>query len=108
MNFQRLILIIAGILLVISTGVLVYTISKTKTSEIWPSYIANCPDYWEDTTRDGTKCLGTKYNTSSGSNCSGLVDFSGSVCQKYSAMLSCKDVVWDGITYANQSTTNNC
>jgi hypothetical protein len=105
MNFQKTVLAVSGIILIIFTIVSIYSISSSKKNNV-TTYVANCPDYWEDTTNDGSACLNTGYNNSTVSGCSS--NFSGSLCEKYNKVLQCPGVVWDGITYGNSQNIKNC
>ena len=105
MNFQKTVLVVSGIIIIIFTIASIYSVSNSKkTNKI--TYVANCPDYWEDTTGDGSACVNMGYNNSTVNTCSG--NFSGSICQKYNKVLLCPGVVWDGITYGNSQNIKNC
>lgn len=105
MNFQQIILSISGIFIIIFILVTIYSVAYSKKSGT--TYVSNCPDYWEDTKYDGSACVSVHgYNTSTMNTCSG--DFSGSICEKYTKVLKCPGVMWDGITYGNSQNTKNC
>ena len=106
MNFQQIILSISGIFLIIFILVAIYSIAYAKNNS-GPTYVSNCPDYWDDTTYDGSACVSINgYNKGTATTCSG--DFSGSLCEKYSKVLQCPGVMWDGITYGNSQNIKNC
>jgi hypothetical protein len=109
MNFQFSILILAIILLIIGTIVLSYSIKSSIKSQKWPPYISNCPDYWLDTTGNGSACKSSNVNiSSSGGLCKGIVDFSRfDDCQKYKISNSC-GIYWDGINYGNNKLSKIC
>lgn len=102
MTFQRWILVIFIIGLLISAIIFSYSIRSTIKKKKWPPVIANCPDYWIDQTGDGSKCVSVSFNESNGSSCSGTVDFSNmNLCQKYKQMQKCKTIIWEGVTHSN-------
>ena len=106
MNFQNSILILAIVLLLIGTFVLSYSIKSSIKSKQWPPYIANCPDYWRENANQSCTSLGS--NISSGTGCSGTVDFSKMpLCDKYKAANAC-GIYWDGITYGSNPLVSKC
>jgi hypothetical protein len=108
MNFQRIILIIALIFLIIMAVLLVYSIRASLKTKQYVTNLSNCPDYWIDATGNGSECKGYMYNTSAGEKCSGTVNFSGmSNCEKYYQMQSCR-LNWNGITYGNKELETTC
>ena len=108
MNFQNSILILAIILLIIGTIVLSYSIKSSIKLKKWPPYISNCPDYWQDKNGDGSYCIGSDVNTSTGALCNGTVNFSAyNNCQKYNISNAC-GIYWDGINYGNNSLVKEC
>lgn len=69
----------------------------------------NCPDYWIDSTGDGSMCISTGPNITD--TCKGTMDFSGKQpCDKLKKSLSCPSIIWDGITYGNNPKVSikNC
>ena len=107
MNFQQIVLSISGVFIILFLIITIYSVSASKNNS-GPTYVSNCPDYWDDTNNDGRACVSTLgYNTSSvAPNCSG--DFSGSICEKYKKVLLCPGVVWNGLTYGNKQNIKNC
>lgn len=106
MNFQQIVLIVSGIFIIIFTTMSIYSVSRSKNKNA-KTYVANCPDYWEDLKNDGSTCINTGYNNSSNIITCGS-DFSGSICEKYNKVLQCPGVAWDGITYGNNQNIANC
>jgi hypothetical protein len=109
MNFQNSILILSIVLLIVGTIVLSYSIKSSIKSQQWPPYIANCPDYWVDTTGDGTSCSGGTANVNLGlTGCHGVVNFDRmNVCDKMKVSNKC-GIYWDGITYGNNQVVSKC
>jgi hypothetical protein len=105
MNFQFSILIFAIVLVLVGTLVLRYSVKSSIVSQKWPPYIANCPDYWIDTTGDGSACKSSAMNVSPEVGCFGVVNFNEmNTCQKFKRSNDCK-IYWDGINYGNTSNT---
>ena len=117
MNFQKIVLIIAIILLIISLVFIGISLSKSKSNEVWPPLIGDCPDYWVDMDGKGSKCV----NTHDLGTCVPdltkeehlSVDFSvnpyigvDGACSKYKWAQKC-GVSWDGISYG-YGATNPC
>ncbi len=103
MNFQFSILIFAIVLVIVGTLVLRYSVKASIQSQKWPPFVANCPDYWMDTTGDGSACQSSTMNSNSKSGCNGTVNFSKfNTCQKYNIANDC-GIYWDGINYGNTS-----
>ena len=108
MNFQKTILVVATLVLIVLLVVIGYTLSKTDASETWPPIVGTCPDYWIDLSGNGAACfnshkLGT-CNLPGVGNDKNTMDFNKSpfntntgVCSKYKWANNCK-VTWDGIT----------
>lgn len=98
-GFQKIVLIIAIILLVlalIAFGVVLYNQKYTKA---YPPVVADCPDYWVDMN-------GTCYNQKSLGNasCGRRMNFSkgfwagdSGMCLKQKWAKAC-DLTWDGVT----------
>ena len=103
MNFQRIVLLIAGILFVGFMITIVYSMIKANTIGEWPPVIANCPDNWV-MGADGKTCNANGvYKTGTASTCDKIVpsssDYSGAngLCEKYKWASSC-GINWDGIS----------
>ena len=108
MNFQTSILILAGVLLLVGAIIIGYAIRNTIRSKTWPTYIANCPDYWTDQAGDGSQCVSHDANAGTGALCSGTVNFSQyASCDKYNISNTC-GIYWDGINYGNQTLQKQC
>ena len=121
MNFQKIVLMVATILLIVILVVIGVLLSKSSATENWPPIVGECPDYWVDMSGNGEAC----FNSHSLGRCNIPNDqnkntmnfnqspFNGSdgVCAKYKWATSCK-VTWDGITSGisnpcDTSTTDN-
>ena len=112
MNFQKIILTIAIIVLIIMLVVIGLALSKASHAETWPPVVGDCPDYWVDMSGNGEGC----FNKLSLGRCNvskeGTPDymnfnkspFTGNdeMCAKYRWATSC-EVTWDGITSGVQN-----
>jgi len=106
-NFQRITIIIAGVLLVIMVILLSIVLFNASNNQKWPPIIPSCPDYWLDESPlgDGSKCINTR--SINVGNCKSAPDFStgsyvgsSGLCYKYKwATETCNGIAWDGITY---------
>lgn len=114
MTFQKIVLVIAIILLIISLIFIAIAMNNAKSDETWPPVIGDCPDYWVDLSGNGGACvnkmsLGTCNIPSEGNM--NPMDFSqppftgdNSSCAKYTWARGC-NVTWDGI---NSGVQNPC
>jgi hypothetical protein len=108
MAFQKTVLIIATVLLIVILVVVGILLSKTSETDNWPPIVGDCPDFWVDMSGNGEAC----YNSHSLGNCNKPVKginpntmnfneppFNGENgdCSKYKWANTCK-VTWDGIT----------
>ena len=103
MNFQKIVLMIAIILLILALIVFGSMLYTDKT--VYPPVQAQCPDYWIDMSGGigtGSYCINTK-NLGKGS-CSSKMNFNtglwtgdDGICNKQKWANSC-DLTWDGIT----------
>ncbi len=112
MSFQKIILTIAIVLLIITLIFIWYSLSQSKENQTWPPLVGDCPDYWIDLSGNGAMCLNQKSLgkcnlPSEGSK--NTMDFSkapfvgdSGLCSKYTWAKNC-DVSWDGITYGVQN-----
>jgi hypothetical protein len=114
MYFQKTVLIIATILLIITLVVIGVTLSKTIENENWPPVVGECPDFWVDMSGNGEAC----FNTHSLGKCNipgegkpntknfNQAPFTGTngVCSKFNWARTCQ-VTWDGI---NSGVKNPC
>ena len=99
MDFQKVVLIVAIVVLIITLAMIGSSLSKERKNAVYPPVLADCPDYWENTGVPGT-CDKGLYNKGNGSSeCKSFpVDFSGfNDCDKYTWADKCK-VTWDGIS----------
>lgn len=104
-TFQKITLMIAGILLLICIVIIILIFLFPNTSQVWPPMISNCPDYLTDVKGDGSDCV----NKLSLGTCSEIPNFattpyigSGGNCAKYTWANRC-NLTWDGITYGVQN-----
>ena len=118
MSFQKAVLTIATVFLIILLVVIGMALSNSTEDQQWPPVVGACPDYWVDMSGNGEACL----NTHSLGECNKPTDsnkntknfnqapFNGTdgICAKYKWANTCK-VTWDGITYgiANPCTTTS-
>ena len=107
-NFQKMTLMIAGILLIICIIIIILIFLFPNTKQVWPPMVGNCPDYFVDINGDGSNCV----NSLSLGKCTGntIPDFSktpyigsGGNCEKYHWAVDTCGVTWDGITYGVQN-----
>jgi hypothetical protein len=107
-SFQKIILIIAIVILIICLIVIGFSINNTK-NNVWPPVVPNCPDYWViDRSSNNTTCI----NIKDLGTCPPLsgdkhlkMDFSvapyigsNGNCAKYTWANNC-GLAWDGINY---------
>ena len=114
-SFQKIVLIIAAMFLILFLVLIGISLSNSTTSSInWPPIVGNCPDYWVDLSGNGSKC----FNSHSLGSCPNYIPtaddkntmnfnqapFTGTngVCAKYKWADHCK-ISWDGITYGVQN-----
>jgi len=109
MNFQKSVLLIATILLIIFLILVGIVLVNSKNSKTWPPLIGECPDYWIDTSGNGAKCENVYSLGKSGTP--SPMDFSVApyigtrgLCKKYEWAMT-NNISWDGITY---SVNNPC
>jgi hypothetical protein len=108
MNFQKIVLTVATVILIVLLVVIGVTLAKASSdSESWPPIVGECPDYWVDLSGNGEQCLNShslgrcNLPTSEGKNTMNFnrAPFTGEngTCSKYKWANTCK-VTWDGIT----------
>ena len=109
MNFQKIILVIATLVLILLLVLIGFTLSKSKKSEAWPPIVGACPDYWIDLSGNGESCfnshkLGKCNLPGDGNDNNNTMNFNQSPfntdtgnCSKYKWAKNCQ-VTWDGIT----------
>ena len=107
MIFQKIILTIATILLIVILVVIGVSLSKASVEDTWPPIVGECPDYWVDMSGNGEAC----FNSHSLGRCNipsegekGTMNFNQSpftgdngLCSKYNWATSCQ-LTWHGIT----------
>lgn len=104
LNFQRIVLIIAGVLFAGFMVTVIYSMLKANAIGEWPPVIANCPDNWV-MDADGKTCKNVNgvFKTGSASTCDSIVPSdaaysgAGGMCEKYKWSKNC-GVNWDGIS----------
>jgi hypothetical protein len=107
--FQKIVLVTAIIILILSLVIIGVALNSKGTSSVWPPFVADCPDYWlmdgsgNNSTCTNIKDLGTcspdsgaahlvmNFNDTTYTGTNGL-------CAKYTWATNC-GVSWDGITY---------
>jgi hypothetical protein len=108
MSFQKAVLTIATIFLILFLVLIGVSLSYSSAEEQWPPVIGSCPDYWVDLSGNGEAC----FNTQSLGTCNipsegkdntknfNQIPYNGSrgACAKYKWANSC-NVTWDGLTY---------
>lgn len=98
MNFQKISMLVAGILLLILFILIGISYSHVNSKAVWPPLINNCPDYFKDANGDGSNCI-NEFNL--GLDVAKSINFKDSYpnsCKKYTFCNS-KLLTWDGITY---------
>ena len=108
-NFQRIVLLLSFILLLIILLFIGYALYKSKNSQSWPPEIQNCPDYWIDISGNGASCVNVKNLGTCGQkkmnfNVSPYTGSSGN-CSKYNWATRC-NISWDGVTYGVPNPCN--
>jgi len=110
MEFKKLVVVIATIVMVVMLGIFAMSMSGSSgSSENWPPVVSDCPDYWairgtsEKQTCVNMRNLGTCPAGSGDSHLTmnfNLPAFTGDneMCSKYTWANKC-GVTWDGITY---------
>jgi hypothetical protein len=103
MNFQRIVLMIAGFLLLGFLAVVAYSMIKANTIGEWPPVIANCPDNWVMDV-DGRTCKnmnGMRMNAGAACTDTNFADQKylgqSGLCEKYKWSQTC-GINWDGIS----------
>jgi hypothetical protein len=121
MNFQKSVLLVAIILLVICLVLIGIALYNEKFNSDFPPVVADCPDFWVERPLSNSDDLNSDENKSTcynvkglgRSNCDKSMDFSGSawtgnegICNKYKWATAC-DLTWDGITNATDPCNTN-
>ena len=112
MIFQKIVLTIATILLIVILVVIGVSLSKASVEDTWPPIVGECPDYWVDMSGNGEACFNShslgRCNIPSEGNANTMnfnqSPFTGDngECSKYNWANTCQ-ITWDGIT-GNQET----
>lgn len=94
-SFQRTVLIIASVLLILCLIVIGIALQGNFSSEVFPPVIAKCPDYWESTEKGCINTYDLGYNIAVCKNVD--IDQMTSDCEKQKWARGC-NLTWDGIT----------
>jgi hypothetical protein len=108
MFFQKTILIIATIILIVMLTFIGISLSKSKYAVSWPPIVGDCPDYWVDLSGNGEHCFNSKSlgicniptledKNTMNFNIAPYNSYDNGLCAKYKWATDCK-VTWDGIT----------
>lgn len=115
-SFQKIILIIAVVILLLALLFIGIILSKSVYQQQWPPIISDCPDYWAiDGSGNNTRCINTHNLGTCSTSGNRIMNFntpsftgSAGMCNKYNWANNC-NITWDGITYGVnnpcQSTT---
>jgi hypothetical protein len=102
MNFQQMVLIVAGILLIITLVIIGLLMHYGNKSKQYPPVIGVCPDYWEES--EGANGMSTCTNVQNLGTCGASISYNPSYadektvnCARANWAKSC-DLTWDGIT----------
>lgn len=110
MNFQRLVLLIASIILILTLTFIGVSMRSKASSTVYPPVIADCPDYWEAEPLNGdpTKPVCKNVKGIGNVNCEKSMNFNsnefigdGGFCAKKKWAEQC-DLTWDGVTNTNR------
>ena len=100
--FQRAVLTVSAILLIICLVIIGVSLYTAKYSDAFPPVLANCPDYWLDkSSGNASECFNIKGLGKP--ECERTKDFSSfstgnaGLCSKKKWAKSC-DITWDGIS----------
>jgi hypothetical protein len=112
MAFQKIVIAVASILLVISLIIMAVIMARSKSRYAYPPVESECPDYWELQKIGGSNtCVNTK--DLGNSSCPSSMDFSVSpwvgsqaLCKKQIWARQC-DLTWDGITNSTTVCSSN-
>lgn len=116
LNFQKIVLIVAIIILIVSLVFIGMQIKKSNSKQVWPPLVPECPDFW----RMGAsgKCVRTKdapgdttgaCNPADGAGINFTIgDYAGAggACKKKQWAIGC-NAAWEGITYGTADPCNN-
>lgn len=102
--FQRTTIIVAITILIILLAVIAYLLYKSASEATWPPSTGNCPDYWADTTGDGSACTNPfRLGNPAAGGLSQPRDFriqgqATQACKTSELMTKSYGLTWDGIT----------
>ena len=114
MSFQKAVLLIAVVFLILFLIIIGVALSNSTSTAEWPPIVGSCPDYWVDLLGNGSKCfnsqgLGSCPAYIPTNNNQNTMDFNQAPfigangnCAKYKWANNCK-VSWDGLTYGIQN-----
>ena len=108
-GFQKFVLFAAIIILIIALVFIGIALSRSKSTQIWPPMVPECPDYWAiDGSGNNATCINVKdlgTCPSQGGQPHLTMNFNtpaftgtNELCAKYNWANRC-GVTWDGITY---------
>jgi hypothetical protein len=124
LNFQKIVLIIAIIILIVSLVFIGMQIKKSNSKQVWPPIVPQCPDFWVVDATTG-KCKPTanapvsKCTTENPDGIDFTIgDYAGpnGACRKKQWANDCKKsatdntpapIAWEGITYGTADPCNN-
>ena len=101
--FQKTVVTVASTILIISLCLIGITLYRQKYTSNYPPVIANCPDYWTDTSgNNGSRCINEQ--NIGNMACTRAPDFTTAMyagtegsCEKLKWATTC-NLSWDGIT----------
>lgn len=116
LNFQKIVLIILIVILIVSLVFIGMQIKKSNSKQPWPPLVPQCPDFWAVDPKTG-KCKPT--DKAPRSNCTtdnpdgidftmGVYAGAGGACKKREwATLCAPSIAWEGITYGTSDPCIN-
>tara|TARA_B100000902_G_scaffold399160_1_gene468715 strand:- start:3533 stop:3916 length:384 start_codon:yes stop_codon:yes gene_type:complete len=114
-SFQKTILGISCIVLILSLAIIGYTLSKALHKDVFPPIIPDCPDYWDVSGikvegNSGPSCINRGINevhNTTENGCTNVIEGEmftkdgntddAILCERYKWAKKC-NVVWDGVT----------
>ena len=110
LNFQKIILIIAITILIVSLVFIGMQIKKSNSKQVWPPFVPQCPDFWKMNAEGScvpTTAAQNKCNITTGINFTeGVYAGTGGACKKREWATEC-NAAWEGITYGTKDPCNN-
>jgi len=111
MTFQKTVLFVATVILLVVLVVVGFALYRSKTSGDFPPVLGDCPDYWIAKT-DGSNNLCLNVKNLGRTECPKSMNFNQSpwlgdsgLCNKSKWAKAC-DLTWDGITNDNTICSN--